>query len=170
VIALENSRSFADSPIGGGPIVRVGDRLSVFSPSLTAAVVKCAEGLAGASPAVSGTVGKSVGAGNWKWQRKLMSGGACEASVYCQAGYEATCVCLALGNYHNMGNLDAVQAGGGAAAARVAREFVSLADYDGLVDLLVACGESLPEAPGIGGLVERLWSERAWVLDDAVRR
>ena len=31
VIALENSRSFAESPIGGGPIVRIGDRLSTFS-------------------------------------------------------------------------------------------------------------------------------------------
>ncbi|TVS09186.1 MAG: hypothetical protein EA423_00400, partial [Phycisphaerales bacterium] len=40
VIALENSRSFIDSPIGGGPIVRVGDRLSTFSPALTAAVSK----------------------------------------------------------------------------------------------------------------------------------
>ena len=32
LICLENSRSFAESPIGGGPIVRVGDRISVFSP------------------------------------------------------------------------------------------------------------------------------------------
>src|SRR5690606_19566565 len=30
LIVLENSRSFADSPIGGGPIVRVGDKTSTF--------------------------------------------------------------------------------------------------------------------------------------------
>ena len=30
LICLENSRSFSDSPIGGGPILRVGDRISVF--------------------------------------------------------------------------------------------------------------------------------------------
>ncbi|MHC4211283.1 MAG: M20/M25/M40 family metallo-hydrolase, partial [Planctomycetota bacterium] len=34
-LCLENSRSFAESPIGDGPILRVGDRLSVFSPQLT---------------------------------------------------------------------------------------------------------------------------------------
>ena len=43
IIALENSRSFEDSPIGGGPIVRVGDRVSVFSPGLTGAVAKVAD-------------------------------------------------------------------------------------------------------------------------------
>src|SRR5690606_10566888 len=46
VLALENSRSFPhDSPIGGGPIVRVGDRISVFSPQLTSAVAAVAEDL-----------------------------------------------------------------------------------------------------------------------------
>jgi endoglucanase len=47
VIALENSRAFDDSPIGGGPIVRVGDRLTVFTPRLTAAVAARAEAIAG---------------------------------------------------------------------------------------------------------------------------
>ena len=40
LICLENSRSFDESPIGGGPIVRVGDRLSIFSPALTAAIAR----------------------------------------------------------------------------------------------------------------------------------
>ena len=35
LICLENSRSFGESPIHGGPIVRVGDRMTVFSPELT---------------------------------------------------------------------------------------------------------------------------------------
>lgn len=161
VIALENSRSFADSPIGAGPIVRVGDRLSVFAPSLTGAICKRAEDLGGAASPPST---QKLEARAWLWQRKLMAGGACEASVYYDAGYEATCVCLALGNYHNMGDLTAVQAKTNTAPARPAREFVSLADYDGLIDLLVACGEDLPEAGPMKPLVEKLWNERASVL------
>jgi endoglucanase len=161
VIALENSRSFPESPIGGGPVVRVGDRLSVFSPSLTGAIAKRAEDLGGAA---SPTATQEIEAKPWKWQRKLMAGGACEASVFCEAGYEATCVCLALGNYHNMGDLTAVQAKTNTEPPRVAREYVSLADYDGLVDLLVACGEELPEANPVAGLVEKLWRDKAAVL------
>ena len=53
LITLENSRSFADSPVGGGPIVRVGDRLSVFSPTLTSAVARRAEDVAGGPSSVT---------------------------------------------------------------------------------------------------------------------
>ena len=158
VIALENSRAFPESPIGGGPVVRVGDRLSVFSPGLTAAIAKRAEDLAAASV-------KQAGGAAWKWQRKLMAGGACEASVFCEAGYEATCVCLALGNYHNMADLTAVQAKTNSEPATIGCEHVSLSDYDGLIDLLVACAEELPEASPVSALVEKLWRERAGVLE-----
>lgn len=162
VIALENSRSFADSPIGGGPIVRVGDRISVFSPGLSGSIAKRAEQLGG--PATP-RAGEKLTPKSWKWQRKLMSGGACEASVFYDAGYDATCVCLALGNYHNMADLAAVQAGTNTSPPRIGREFVSLSDFDGLVDLLVACGEELPTASPVPALVEKLWAERAGVLD-----
>ncbi|MDX2118714.1 MAG: hypothetical protein SFY96_11075 [Planctomycetota bacterium] len=164
VIALENSRSFPhDSPINGGPIVRVGDRISVFSPSLTDAMAKRAEEIAGgpASPTASQ---KNSTLPTWKWQRKLMAGGACEASVFCAAGYEATCVCLPLGNYHNMGDLTAVQAGTNTRPATIEREFIGLADYEGLVDLLIACGMSLGSGGGMHTLVEKLWNERQFVL------
>jgi endoglucanase len=163
VLALENSRSFDDSPIGGGPIVRVGDRLSIFTPELTASVAKRAEEIAGgpASPTASQ---KMSSAPAWKWQRKLMAGGACEATVFCSFGYEATCVCLPLGNYHNMADLSAVQAGTNTSRPRVAREHVSIADFDGLVDLLVACGERLPQAGNANALIERIWNERRDVL------
>ena len=163
VIALENSRSFAESPIGGGPIVRVGDRMSVFSPSLTDAVAKRAEEIAG-GPADVRASQKASEAPRWKWQRKLMAGGACEASVFCHSGYEATCVCLPLGNYHNMGDLAAVQAGTHTRPPTIEREFISLADYHGLIDLLVACAEKLPAGGAQVDAFQRLWNERSFVL------
>ncbi|MCK6477316.1 MAG: hypothetical protein L6Q35_10840 [Phycisphaerales bacterium] len=163
VIALENSRSFADSPIGGGPIVRVGDRVSVFSPTLTDAVAKRAEAVAG-GPSTVRAAQKLSELPAWKWQRKLMAGGACEASVFCDAGYEATCVCLPLGNYHNMADLDAVQAGTNTRKATIEREFIARSDYEGMVDLLVACGQSLGAGAGVRAMVEKLWRERSFVL------
>ncbi len=153
VIALENSRSFEDSPIGGGPIVRVGDRISVFSATLTCAVAKVAEKIAGE--------GKSA----LRWQRKLMAGGACEASVYQAYGYEATCVCLPLGNYHNMAELARVQAGD-AAAARLAPEIISVSDYKGMIALLEACATGLEEVEPLISKMEKLYAEKAFVLGE----
>jgi putative aminopeptidase FrvX len=164
VIALEVSRSFEDSPIGGGPIVRVGDRLSIFCPALTGAIARRAEDIAG-GPAMPTASQKLAEHPAWKWQRKLMAGGACEATVFCASGYDATCLCLPLGNYHNMADLTAVQAGTNTARPRVGPEYIALSDFEGLVDLLVACGERLPETPSTRERIDRLWAERAFVLD-----
>ena len=163
VIALENSRSFADSPIGGGPIVRVGDRVSVFTPELTGAVAKVAEDIAG-GPAIPLASQKNADGPLWRWQRKLMAGGACEASVFCSYGYQSTCVCLPLGNYHNMADLDAVQAGTNTSQPRVGREYIALSDFFGMVELLVNCGQSLPDRPPFKQRVEKLWTDLAFVL------
>ncbi len=160
VIALENSRALPEAPIGGGPIVRVGDRLSVFSPRLLRSIDLVCERVAGGPPPTASQ--KLSEAPAWKWQRRLMSGGACEATAFCAFGYESACVCLPLGNYHNMGNLDEVQAGRG--EARIEREFIARSDFDGLIDLLVACGEDLPEDPGMLDRLDRLWEERRFVL------
>lgn len=164
LICLENSRSFPnDSPIGAGPIVRVGDRVSVFTPELTAAVASVAESLAGkgAHPLAIEKQEDTP----FRWQRKLMAGGACEASVFCAFGYSATCVCLPLGNYHNMADLGAVQAKTNTARPRVGREHVAIRDYLGLVELLAAVGLSLPDKPSFREKLDTLWDERAFVLD-----
>ncbi len=170
VIALENSRSFAESPIGGGPIVRVGDRLSVFHPGLTGAVAKVAESLAQRHPH-SGTPGMSESASEspgsaFCWQRRLMPGGACEASAYQSYGYESTCVCLPLGNYHNMADLERVQANDAdaVAAARVGPEIISVSDYLNMNALLEACALGLDDGDSITAKMERLYAEKGFVL------
>ena len=144
LICLENSRSFPESPIGGGPIVRVGDRISVFGPSLTNRI-----------SAIMTEYARET-AGGFKWQRKLMPGGACEATTFSTYGYESTCLCLALGNYHNMADIDGVQAG--RAPARVAPEFISINDYHGLIDMLIVACTKLDSATTADtrALMERL--------------
>jgi len=170
LIALENSRSFPDSPIGGGPIVRVGDRVSVFTPEMTAAVANVAEKVAGgpAQPIASQKMSEMP---RWRWQRKLMAGGACEASVFCAFGHAATCVCLPLGNYHNMADLAAVQAGTNTEKPTVGREYISVSDYHGLVDLLLACCTELSDpasahAASFRARIDALWSDLRFVLDE----
>jgi endoglucanase len=130
LLCLETSRSYAESPIGGGPVVRVGDRLTVFDAELTNRVSEVATRHGKAFP----------------WQRKLMPGGVCEASVFAAYGYASTCICLPLGNYHNMGNLDEVERGTGDATPKP--EVISLSDHDGLIRLLLLVAEHLDE-PGV---------------------
>ncbi|MFG0274458.1 MAG: M20/M25/M40 family metallo-hydrolase [Phycisphaerales bacterium] len=169
IIALENSRSMADSPIGAGPIVRVGDRLSTFSPTLTGAIAKVAQRLGGVPEKKVGDPSVAPEPA-FQWQRKLMPGGACEATAYSAYGHDATCVCLPLGNYHNMGDLDRVQeeakskGDAGAIDAPIAPERISLRDYEGLVTLLVGCGRALEGAEPLVDRMEKLYAERSFVL------
>jgi len=165
VIALENSRSFPESPIGGGPIVRVGDRISVFHHGLTFEVSRIAMGL-------------EKGRKGFNWQRKLMAGGACEATTFQAFGYEAVCLCLPLGNYHNMANLAEVIAGKKGAKAVIGPEFVAVADYHGLVELLVECGRVLTRvgpgsadgASAIRSMMEKIERTKGYVLDESASR
>jgi endoglucanase len=141
LICLETSRSFAESPIGAGPIVRVGDRMSVFEPSLTNAISLLMTEHAKARPA-------------FKWQRKLMPGGTCEATTFSAYGYRSTCLCLPLGNYHNMMDIDGVTSG--RARARVGPEFISVDDFHGLVEMLIVCATRLdvPKTSSLASAME----------------
>ena len=111
------SRSFPESPIGGGPILRVGDKTSVFGPELTNAATEIMNAQK-----------------KFLWQRKLMPGGTCESTAFCEYGYVSTCLCLALGNYHNMKDIDGVLQK--KKPAKVAPEVISVSDYHGLVSML----------------------------------
>ena len=126
LLSIETSRSFADSPIGGGPIIRVGDRSTVFDADLTNRVTQVARDA------------------KLPHQRKLMAGGTCEATAFVAYGLPATGLCLALGNYHNMADLDGVEAG--TAKAVLAPEVISLEDFDGLVNLMLAAAKGIDGA------------------------
>ena len=134
VVVLECSKASDDAPIGAGPVVRVGDRTSTFDPELTASIAAAAADLA--SEGAAAGAGKPTdrnAAASFRWQRKLMTGGTCEATAYAAFGHRAACICLPLGNYHNMSDED---------PDRLAREVISLNDFDGMLRLL----ERLPQA------------------------
>ena len=156
LVCLENSRSFPhDSPIGAGPIVRVGDRLSVFTPELTNRIGDIAAAHAKDTP-------------GFRFQRKLMPGGACEATAFASFGIASTCACLPLGNYHNMQDIDGVAAG--KAKAKVGREFISVDDFHWLVELLEVVARRLDDpavAAGHRALMDTLWSRHAKIVGGA---
>jgi endoglucanase len=111
IIAIETSKALANAKIGDGPILRVGDKSSVFTPEVTAFCHRVAQDLAGKRKA-------------FRYQRKLMDGGTCESTAYYAYGYPATGMCVALGNYHNMDT----------ERKRIDSAYISLADWHGLVD------------------------------------
>jgi endoglucanase len=151
LICLENSRSYAESPIGGGPIVRVGDKSSVFGPTLTNRISAILSEHQKTNP-------------KFKWQRKLMPGGTCEATTFSTYGYESTCLCLPLGNYHNMNDIDGALAG--KRNVRVGPEFISLDDFHGMIKMLMVSVEHMDSAkiPTLERRMEELHRTRKFVL------
>jgi endoglucanase len=117
VISLECSRALANAPQGEGVILRIGDAASVFDPGLCAVLRHAAEDL------------KRAGRG-FRYQRRLMDGGTCEALPFGQAGYRATGLALPLGNYHNQAGLDGGRKTMGA-------ESVHADDFSGAVQLVL---------------------------------
>ena len=111
-VNLECSSTRAGAILGAGPIVRVGDKSTLFDPHLHGGMAFLANELAQTEAP-------------FPFQRKLMDGGTCEASVLHQAGFRTAALALPLGNYHNQG------------AKILAPEFIHLDDAVGLVRLLV---------------------------------
>lgn len=89
VLTLECSPRLTPDQPGKGPIVRVGDRMSIYDPGVVAGLEDAARTLARRVP-------------GFAWQRKLMDGGACEATAFCAHGYRAAGLAVALAGYHNV--------------------------------------------------------------------
>jgi putative aminopeptidase FrvX len=124
-INIECSSILAGAVMGAGPVIRVGDRMWTFDPHITAGLVEVARQLA-------------TRGGGFRFQRKLMDSGSCEATVLMGTGFRTGAVALPLGNYHNTGE------------KRLAPEIIHLDDALNLIDLLVhlarypgGCGAAL---------------------------
>jgi endoglucanase len=110
VVAIEASKALPHAPQGAGPILRVGDRTSVFDDGLTRWLARVASELAGPK------------GDRFAWQRRLMDGGTCESTAYQLYGLRSAALCVPLGNYHNMSE-----------RGRIAVESIRLSDLVGLV-------------------------------------
>jgi putative aminopeptidase FrvX len=136
-VSIECSQAQPEAPQRAGPIVRVGDRMSVFDPDLTDHLCR-----------IAGQIARSDG--EFRWQRKLMPGGTCEASVFRAAGYRAAGLCIPLGHYHNRD----------AKRRRIAAEYIDRQDWLGLVRLIAAAAVLSPGGATAGPLAGRF---REWL-------
>lgn len=136
VVAVECSKAITGVAFGDGPVLRVGDKASVFTPAATAYCQVVAEELSAKDK-------------SFRFQRKLMDGGTCESTAYCHFKYDATGICLPLGTYHNMNTK----------FKRIAPEFIDVRDYHNLVKWFVALAQSPAKIKFDGahpGLAKRL--------------
>lgn len=130
-VSLETSRALPGAVIGKGPVVRLGDRRTVFDPGHLQVLTELAQRV------LPG-----------KHQRRIMDGGSCEATAATAWGFPAIGLSVPLGNYHNEPLESAagdVQGRTSAAKGRkpgAAAEYVHLDDVIGLLRLCRALMKS----------------------------
>ncbi len=109
IVNVEASKAIPGVEIGGGPVIRVADRRKAFDPHAESLLLAARARLPKSKPV----------------QRWLMSGGTCEATPWGLHGWRATGVAIPLGNYHNQGPRNRLEA-----------EIVSVKDLATAVDLI----------------------------------
>ncbi len=147
VIGLETSKASAASggaAQGGGAVVRVGDRIGIFSAGLTHFISQAAGHI-------------SDDDSSFKYQRRLMDGGTCNSTAFLAWGYDSAAMCVALGNYHNQTVKGEIGWGDGAKAGPgIASETIHLGDFEGMVRILIQVAETIGKyKPGFGAVRER---------------
>lgn len=113
-VSLETSAARGGAVMGDGPVIRAGDRMSLFDDAVTAELVDA--GAEGKIPV----------------QRCLLDGGSCEATAMNLYGIPAAGMSVILGNYHNC-----------PPERGIAEEFVSLADVKNMIKLITVTVERM---------------------------
>ena len=119
LIAIECSAKQPYAKQGDGCIIRIGDRTSVFNSSISYFITEVAAKLKKSDK-------------TFLYQRALMPGGTCEATVYDVYGFLAGSICVPLGNYHNMDT----------EKKNIAAEYIDVNDWKNMVKLFVAIAKS----------------------------
>ena len=117
-VSLEASRTLPGAAIGKGPVVRLGDKRSIFDDSGLQMLSELAQKI------LPG-----------KHQRRIMDGGTCEGTAATAFGIPTIALSIPLGNYHNQGfegGQDCMNPAG------PAPEFVHLDDIQGQLQLCQA--------------------------------
>ena len=112
VISLETSKALPGVTFGGGPVIRLGDRTSMFHHRMVHFMDYVAQEIRKKDRA-------------FVCQRRVMDGGTCEATPYQLEGYTTGGVAVPLRNYHNQGKKG------------IRPEGVHLKDVEGAVRFLV---------------------------------
>jgi len=119
-VSLETSRALPNALVGRGPVVRLGDRRTVFDPNALRVLSDVAERV------LPG-----------RHQRRVMDGGTCEATAAVSWGLPAIGISVPLGNYHNehFSGASGSARDGSRIEGGPAPEYVHRGDIDGLLKL-----------------------------------
>jgi endoglucanase len=126
-LSIETSRPVNGAVMGSGPVVRVGDRLSIFDSECTTILMTTAKEQA------------------IRVQRCLLDAGACEATAMQACGHRSAGISIPLGNYHNLD-----------AAKKITPEYVLMNDVRAAIDLLKALVATKHEGIGERSIRERV--------------
>ncbi len=124
VVSVEASPVIPGVAQGEGPVIRTGDAAYTFDAD---------------AEQVLNVAADRIGARDrgFRHQRRLMSGGGCEATAFALFGYRVTGLAFPLGNHHN------ATAGIGDPDGGVDAEYIRLSDYLGGVELIVEAAKSV---------------------------
>ncbi len=117
-VSLETSRALPGAEVGKGPVVRLGDRKTVFDPGAVQQLTELAQ--------------KTLPR---QHQRRIMDGGTCEATAALAYGFNSIGLSVPLGNYHNQGFEGGPDSRGGLGPSP---EFVHPSDVAGMIKLCKA--------------------------------
>ena len=90
VVSLEASRTLPGALLGEGPVIRLGDASTLFDSNFSLFIQKEAQKLKAKDK-------------DFKFQKRIMDGGSCEATALSQFGYKTMGLAVPLNNYHNQG-------------------------------------------------------------------
>lgn len=127
MLSLEASRELPEAEFGKGPVLRTGDRACLFDVEFSAVSWLVAQQLEAETKSSERP---------FIYQRRLMSGGTCEATPLTLFGFPAAGVAVPLRNYHNIG-----------ADLNPASEIISLSDVEGARRFCVELAKRVPEPP-----------------------
>jgi putative aminopeptidase FrvX len=112
IVSVETSKALPGVVLGGGPVIRLGDQASMFDHRMVVFMDRVAREL-------------QKGDRSFRFQRRVMDGGTCEATPYQLRGHVVGGVAIPLHNYHNQGT------------TRIGAEGVHIGDVEGAVRFLV---------------------------------
>ncbi|HTM07414.1 MAG TPA: hypothetical protein VL754_03395 [Verrucomicrobiae bacterium] len=120
IISVETSKALPGVVLGGGPVIRLGDRASMFDHRMVYFMDAMARDLRRKER-------------RFRSQRRVMDGGTCEATPYQLAGHIVGGVAIPLHNYHNQGK------------SRIGAEAVAVRDVENAVELLTELSARIGE-------------------------
>lgn len=127
MISLEASKELPEAEFGKGPVLRIGDRTCLFDAEFAQITWQFARDLEAETKESEKP---------FIYQRRLMSGGTCEATPLTLFGFKAAALAVPLRNYHNIGE-----------DGRPAPEVISLRDVEGARRFCNEIARRLPKPP-----------------------